>query len=278
MYVSNTAHDQAWQHELDSITSAPVQADEGKHLSDGLSGLGEDIAMGVPGPTGAPPSATIALRDADVQTGKGVAGWVLRIDGRLLDVSDQRWSWYYDVSGLIAAQSGNARLDKTKRKFTSFLRSAVVEFDNRQAPTYPEGNIVEVCSEGRFSVLAQMSQWQPQNLQAPLDGFEILRRGDVNVDCRIVLHVAHYPERFRVLAPLDGLIFMKEGTRSDVMSAVWKLVKVVGGQDKEDGTMIRPVGGLEKVRSSVPRFWLVYSVCRSCHLVKKVFPSISCQN
>jgi hypothetical protein len=42
-------------------------------------------------------------------------------------------------------QSGNARLDKIKRKFTSFIKSAVVEFDQREAPTYPEGNIVEVC-------------------------------------------------------------------------------------------------------------------------------------
>ncbi len=90
-------------------------------------------------------------------------------------------------------------------------------------------------------------QWHPQTLQAPLDGFEVLRRGDVNVNCRIVLHIAHYPERFRVMPPLANLIAMKEGTRSDAMSAVWKLVKVAGAQDKEDGTIVRRVGGLEKV-------------------------------
>jgi hypothetical protein len=67
------------------------------------------------------------------------------------------------------------------------------------------------------------------------------------VNCRIVLHVAHYPERFRIMPPLSSLIAMKEGSRSDAMSAVWKLVKVAGAQDKEDGTIIRPVGGLEKV-------------------------------
>jgi len=31
-----------------------------------------------------------------------------------------------------------------KRKFTSFVKSAVVDFGDREAPTYPEGNIVEV--------------------------------------------------------------------------------------------------------------------------------------
>jgi hypothetical protein len=42
------------------------------------------------------------------------------------------------------------------------------------------------------------------------------------------------------------------------MSAVWRLVKVAGAQDKEDVTVIRPVGGLGKV-SWTMRFvvWLV---------------------
>ena len=49
------------------------------------------------------------------------------------------------------------------------------------------------------------------------------------------------------MQPLANLIALREGTRSDVMSAVWKFVKVAGAQDKEDGTILRPVGGLEKV-------------------------------
>jgi SWI/SNF-related matrix-associated actin-dependent regulator of chromatin subfamily D len=61
------------------------------------------------------------------------------------------------------------------------------------------------------------------------------------------MHIAHSPERFKVLPPLAALIAMKEGTRSDVLSAVWKLVKLAGAQDKEDGTVVRAVGGLEKV-------------------------------
>lgn len=89
-----------------------------------------------------------------------------------------------------------------------------------------------------------LNQWHPSS---PLDGFEVLRRGDANVNCRIAMHIAHSPERFKVLSPLAELIVMKEGTRAEVMSAVWKLVKVSGSQDKEDGTLVRPVGGMEKV-------------------------------
>ena len=49
------------------------------------------------------------------------------------------------------------------------------------------------------------------------------------------------------MPPLVNLIATQEGTRSDVMAAVWKLVKITGAQDKDDGTILRPVGGLERV-------------------------------
>ncbi|GMK59398.1 hypothetical protein CspeluHIS016_0800040 [Cutaneotrichosporon spelunceum] len=152
-------------------------------------------------------------KEVDTDSGAGVAGWVLRIEGRLLD-------------------TGNNRLDKTKRKLSTFLRSLVVEFDNRESPTFPEGNVVE---------------WHPRPDQAPLDAFEILRRGDTNVKCRIVLHIAHSPERYKVLTPLSDLISLREGSRAEIMAAVWQFIKSVGAQDKEDSTIVRPVGGLEKV-------------------------------
>ncbi|TXT12853.1 hypothetical protein VHUM_01254 [Vanrija humicola] len=151
--------------------------------------------------------------DVDVNTGKGVAGWVLRIEGRLLD-------------------TGNHRLDKQKTKFSELLRSVVVEFDKREVPTFPEGNIVE---------------WHPKRGAKELDGFEILRRGDQNVKCRVILHIAHKPERFKVLSPLAELISIREGTRAEIMAAIWQLVKTSGAQDKEDPTVVRPVGGLEHI-------------------------------
>jgi SWI/SNF-related matrix-associated actin-dependent regulator of chromatin subfamily D len=124
-------------------------------------------------------------------------------------------------------------LDKTRAKFTNYIRSVVVELDNRNSPTYPEGNTVE---------------WHAS--EPAVDGFEISRRGDINIDCRILIHVDHSPERFRVLPPLANLIGLSEGTRSQIMSAMWKLVKVAGAQDKEDASVIRPIGGIEKVSRS----------------------------
>nr|ODN80287.1 hypothetical protein L203_05875 [Cryptococcus depauperatus CBS 7841] len=201
VFISNTAHDQTWQNELDATTEADAENNENTFAREGVAAENEAAKR----------------NEVDINTGKGIAGWTLKIEGRLLD-------------------SGNVRLDKNKRKFTSFLKSAIVEFDNRDAPTFPEGNIVE---------------WHAHaNQGPPLDGFEILRRGDVNVPCRVVLHVAHYPERFKVLEPLADLVSIKEGTRSEIMSGLWKFVKTVGAQDKEDVTVVKAVGGLQKLFAS----------------------------
>lgn len=62
-----------------------------------------------------------------------------------------------------------------------------------------------------------------------------------------MLHISHSPERFKVLSPLAELVSIREGTRAEVMAAVWQLVKASGAQDKEDPTIVRPVGGLEKI-------------------------------
>ncbi len=81
-----------------------------------------------------------------------------------------------------------------------------------------------------------------------LDGFEIRRRGDVPIHTRITLHLDQYPDRFKVLAPLCDVIGIKEESRAGAMSAMWKFIKSVGAQDRDDPTRLRLVGGLEKVR------------------------------
>ncbi|KAK6908486.1 hypothetical protein I203_102488 [Kwoniella mangroviensis CBS 8507] len=225
VFISNTAHDQEWQKAQAEPAPEPAPtaaegapaAENGKEKKEGDGDVSMTDAAPVAAAGAVPPqqeSKTETLGpDVDVNTGKGIAGWVMKIEGRLLD-------------------SGNTRLDRNKRKFSTFLNRVVVEFDNREAPTFPEGNIVE---------------WHTQNLAPPLDGFEILRRGDRNINARIIIHLSHSPDRFKVLQPLADLIQMKEGTRSEIINAVWKLVKVVGAQDKDDGTVIKPVGGLDKI-------------------------------
>lgn len=163
--MSNTAHDQAWQLEQQGLTgngepgpstSSAISASPTKmpsaastETSDDVLAptLSGDVTMGEPGvgtsklSEAAASQAVQPRREVDVNTGKDFAGWVLRVEGRVVDVSSIGG---HARSSLSWTQSGNARLDKTRRKFSTFLRSAVVEFDNRAPPTFPEGNVVEV--------------------------------------------------------------------------------------------------------------------------------------
>lgn len=67
VFLSNTAHDQAWQRE----EKEGENKGEDASMADGEKKDGESEEK----------------KDVDVNTGKGVAGWVLRIEGRMLDVS-----------------------------------------------------------------------------------------------------------------------------------------------------------------------------------------------
>ena len=68
-----------------------------------------------------------------------VPGWILRVEGRVIDVSLRSFA-------MANVKSGNGRIDKARPKFSTFLRSAVVELDQREAPTHPDGNVIEVSN------------------------------------------------------------------------------------------------------------------------------------
>lgn len=42
---------------------------------------------------------------------------------------------------------------------------------------------------------------------------------------------------------------MAEGTRNEALLALWKFIKLVGAQDRDDATRLLGVGGLERVGS-----------------------------
>lgn len=72
VFLSNTAHDQEWQkdHDQKEKTAAAAAAE----------------AEGGVKPEDMKPQAQV-----DVNQGKGIPGWVLRVEGRLIDVSRHHW-------------------------------------------------------------------------------------------------------------------------------------------------------------------------------------------
>ncbi|KAF8514419.1 SWI/SNF complex 60 kDa subunit [Hysterangium stoloniferum] len=150
----------------------------------------------------------------DFATGQGIPSWTLKIQGRLLDASSTS---PYAASAPV-------------RKFTSFLKGIVVEFD-RDPSNYTDSNIVEWRSGGH-----------PDQ-----DGFEIQRRGDVSVMARVLLHLKRTPERYKLAEPLAEILDIKEDTHTGIITALWHYIKVNGLQDKVDRKIIRPDAKLKPI-------------------------------
>ncbi|KAJ7634200.1 SWI/SNF complex 60 kDa subunit [Mycena polygramma] len=149
------------------------------------------------------------LNDApNFETGEGIPAWALKIEGRLLELPNQR-----------------AKDKASVRKFSTFIKRMVVELD-RDTTLYPEGNIVE---------------WPRATGQhnPPLDGFTIRRKGDAPTKVRLVMYLEHYPEQFRVIPELGNILGIKEESRIGVIQALWNYIKIQGLQDKVDRRLVR---------------------------------------
>ncbi|KDR73958.1 hypothetical protein GALMADRAFT_250674 [Galerina marginata CBS 339.88] len=142
------------------------------------------------------------------ETGEGIPAWSFRIEGRLLEVPNQR------------------HRDKTpQRKFSTMIKRMVIELD-RDPALYPDGNIVE---------------WPraPGHHNPALDGFTVRRTGDAPTKIRVVMYLDHFPEQYKVLPELGSVLGIKEESRIGLIQTLWNYIKLQGLQDKVDRRMIR---------------------------------------
>ncbi|KAF8064246.1 SWI/SNF complex protein [Lyophyllum atratum] len=154
--------------------------------------------------------------NANFETGEGIPAWAFKIEGRLLELPNQRTR------------------DKTpQRKFSTMIKRMVIELD-RDPTLYPEGNIVE---------------WPraPGHHNPSLDGFSIRRTGDAPTKIRVVMYLDHFPEQFKVLGELGAVLGIKEESRIGVIQALWNYIKIQGLQDKADRRMVRADDALRPV-------------------------------
>ncbi|KAJ6533357.1 SWI/SNF complex 60 kDa subunit [Mycena sp. CBHHK59/15] len=149
------------------------------------------------------------LNDApNFETGEGIPAWALKVEGRLLELPNQRSK---DKSAV--------------RKLSTFIKRMVMELD-RDATLYPDGNIIE---------------WPRATGQQnpPLDGFTIRRKGDAPTKVRLIMYLEHYPEQFRVIPELGNILGIQEDSRVGVIQALWNYIKIQGLQDKVDRRLVR---------------------------------------
>ncbi|KAI6012847.1 SWI/SNF complex 60 kDa subunit [Pisolithus microcarpus] len=155
------------------------------------------------------------------ETGQGIPAWSFRVEGRLLELPNQR-----------------SRDKVVPRKFSTFIKRMVVELD-RDPNLYPDGNILE---------------WpRAQGVQPSLDGFTIRRTGDQPTRIRVIIHLEQNPEQYKISPELGNVLGIKEESQIGVIQTLWNYIKINGLQDKVDRRRIkaddylRPIFGADTV-------------------------------
>ncbi|KAI6115537.1 SWI/SNF complex 60 kDa subunit [Pisolithus croceorrhizus] len=155
------------------------------------------------------------------ETGQGIPAWSFRVEGRLLELPNQR-----------------SRDKVAPRKFSTFIKRMVVELD-RDPNLYPDGNILE---------------WpRAQGVQPALDGFTVRRTGDQPTRIRVVIHLEQNPEQYKISPELGNVLGIKEESQIGVIQTLWNYIKINGLQDKVDRRRIkaddhlRPIFGADTV-------------------------------
>ncbi|KAF9040092.1 SWI/SNF complex protein [Panaeolus papilionaceus] len=156
------------------------------------------------------------------ETGEGIPAWQFKIEGRLLEVANQRH-----------------REKAPQRKFSTLIKKMIVELE-RDTAANPDGNIVE---------------WPraPGHHNPILDGFTIRRTGDGPTKIRVVMYLEHFPEQFKLAPELAGVLGIKEESRMGAVQALWNYIKIQGLQDKTNRRLIRaddrlrPIFGQESI-------------------------------
>ncbi|TPX32072.1 hypothetical protein SmJEL517_g04788 [Synchytrium microbalum] len=165
-----------------------------------------------------------ALFDAD--TAKS-PNWTLKVEGRLLDVANKKY------------QTG------VHHKFSYFVKSMVVEL-KRDSNLYSEGNIIE---------------WQKNPSAPEMDGFEVKRKGDSELPCRIIITLDQ-PDKFKLPAEMARLLDIHTDNRQNIMLGLWQYIKHHKLQDPEDRKKLNPDEGL-RLALNLPDSGIPFSILPS---------------
>merc|ERR1711868_177875 len=120
--------------------------------------------------------------------------------------------------GSVASWEKRVEQNKTtKRKFSSFFKSLVIELDKDLYG--PDNHLVE---------------WRRIATTQETDGFQVKRPGDKNVRCTILLLLDYQPLQFKLDQRLARLLGGHTQTRPVIISALWQYIKTHKLQDQHE--------------------------------------------
>ncbi|ONK77242.1 uncharacterized protein A4U43_C02F4540 [Asparagus officinalis] len=114
-------------------------------------------------------------------------------------------------------------------KFSSFFRRVTISLD---PALYPENPTII---------------WENSRSPAPLEGFEIKRKGDKEFSVGIKLEMNYNPEKFKLSTALMELLGIEVDTRARIIAGIWHYVKAKKLQNPSDPTFFACDPPLKKV-------------------------------
>ncbi|RCH81718.1 SWI/SNF complex component snf12, partial [Rhizopus stolonifer] len=133
------------------------------------------------------------------------------IDGQVYEInSENDPSWTLKVEGRLLDPLIPTKKAQPVQKFTSFFKSILVELD-RNPEKYPEGNLIE---------------WRKQTTSIESDGIEVKRKGDEDVNARIILVPDYTPQKYKLTPGLAEITGLKLATKPQIVSELWNYMKV----------------------------------------------------
>lgn len=143
--------------------------------------------------------------------------WTLKVIGRILE------------DGVDPEQAANMRPNPMYPKFSSFFRRVTIALDQR---LYPENHMIV---------------WENSRGAAPVEGFEVKRKGDKEFTVNIQFDMNYMPEKFKLSPALTELLGIEAETRPRIIAAIWHYVKARKLQHPNDPTYFNCDPQLQKV-------------------------------
>ena len=156
------------------------------------------------------------------------AAWTLHVEGCLLEngrpvsrPAPARVSHKAGAGARAAAAAAHAAA--TAPTLSAFIERMEIELDDKQQYPGKEGSVV----------------WSRAAADRAVDGFELHRLGETEVNARVRIHLAFRPARFQLSPALHALLGPQVETRPRVLQALWQYIKHQELQDAERPDHVR---------------------------------------
>ncbi|XP_024519405.1 SWI/SNF complex component SNF12 homolog [Selaginella moellendorffii] len=152
-------------------------------------------------------------------------------------------SWTLRIMGRIVGDDGETESAAAKSlpfpKFSSFFKRITVQLDPAM---YPENSTIvwdASRSTGNNSggIISSNGSGGGGG-SAPVEGFEIKRKGDKELTAIIRLDMKYTPERYKLSPPLAELLGVEVETRARIIAAFWHYIKGKKLQNPSDPTVV----------------------------------------